>query len=1391
MSEAKKVHELSVIRLEELTSKKVEDLTDRESKLQHMLSSANEEATNAASNFVAELLEANNELAILRSAAVELERKKEEIASNDETEKKCVADIGARLSAEVESKNKQIIWLSSQLSAQVETLAAQTGELSSKVAEYENLKVAVRRLEGENAALESSAERDINSLTGDLQVKLNYLCEMDEKIETLQSEKATLQSEKATLQSEKAALQSEKAALQSEKAVLQSEVLGKEETLEAASRESERYSAKGDELQGQLSRQEEEKLALQSDKSRSELDLVRSLNMTAAGAARCKELEGNLLALQNEKAALQARVNDTERDLGSITKEARVSASERDESREKIQELEEDISVLKSESESSEERYEAVSEKLVGAEEQLKQHRLRVVQFLADSCRAEMERRQVGAELESARSSVNILNERLAMLTSAARSTSPGDAEKQIKQIIELNEQTKATIARQVEVEQQQQQKLTRLKFELKQQQQETSAAQQRCMKLELLLGDKNETMMKHVDNEHVIEELKGALHSVYEKLEDTQNRLIVADKEESDLRSQLDESAEAISNAQQSLIELKLQRDEASERLERLTKKVDTEKDEALSREEQDKQHFAKVVERVSHAEDLIRELNVERDATKTRLSALEIENSQLRAACGEAGNQIKRLVAYKESLTSRSSVLAEENEKLVADLQRLKEASAEELEKEKEKHVSLTLQLEAKLSEEKEKLAALEKVSLGRFEASKDEISKLKDVVFVLQMRRDEEVVRSDELSAEVESLKYQLDLTERVKSKLVDAERRIDKLLDENSKIERIMQMQAARRMLEARLNATPLKLMTPGGIMKAAAMNIASPHHTIRSTPSTLSPDSGLYNSGGGSSVGTDLSSAFSSVVRSDAETNPMTPAAVYSGVKAREETPASVRKLRIDTARAQESSAKWQEAANSLQIALDAAIVSRDAYMAKCVGERKDKESVIAMFEKEKKTVGEELRLAFEQARVNHETSNKVAADATQMKEAKEKMCEDLTAGLKAAKKQCDRLRENLEVSSKECGELARKCGKNEIELQREKDERKRLIAKFKEVEGEVTRKTRESNAVVEEEKIARVKALTKLKEVEIQRNSLKASLESLREVYGCESQVWGSERERLECKIRDIQADVSEALTLRDDSIREKERALKQCASVKAVAGVPAAAAAPVLSSNVALVTALRAELAERDVEVQTLRKKVKRLDAKIKLLEEETVAVAAAAAVEKKSNSSAGVAGAGAGGCGGRTNNSRLYTEQTQLDSTAGSSRSSWLSRQEFMPAASKENNPSSTGLVGGGGGLGAPSSTHVVVKAAWGGAFSSPPDASGAGGGKWQALKPRRAATTVENTTADARKFGGHVARNRYENGATSDDDEEGGIMRENFERVRMLEKKVENLSLRMSFE
>ena len=54
-----------------------------------------------------------------------------------------------------------------------------------------------------------------------------------------------------------------------------------------------------------------------------------------------------------------------------------------------------------------------------------------------------------------------------------------------------------------------------------------------------------------------------------------------------------------------------------------------------------------------------------------------------------------------------------------------------------------------------------------------------------------------------------------------------------------------------------------------------------------------------------------------------------------------------------------------------------------------------------------------MALAFEQAKVNHETANKIAAEAAQMQEAKEKMCEELTAGLTAAKKQCDRLRENL------------------------------------------------------------------------------------------------------------------------------------------------------------------------------------------------------------------------------------------------------------------------------------------------------------------------------------------------------------------------------------------
>ena len=208
-----------------------------------------------------------------------------------------------------------------------------------------------------------------------------------------------------------------------------------------------------------------------------------------------------------------------------------------------------------------------------GVREDNRKHRLRNVHFLSEVAASESRRRALEKELGSARERIVELEDAVKLLQCSQRqystpmksAASPlASPSPVITQVISLREHHDIVNA--------QRQKLTSLKFEVKTAQQESSAMRQRTEKLEALLGERNESLLKAFHTDSIVEELKSALHLSFERYEHAQTSLAEAERDVAELRRQLDENVDRGVELEQEVIDLREFGEEANRKVEKAT---------------------------------------------------------------------------------------------------------------------------------------------------------------------------------------------------------------------------------------------------------------------------------------------------------------------------------------------------------------------------------------------------------------------------------------------------------------------------------------------------------------------------------------------------------------------------------------------------------------------------------------------------------------------------------------------------------------------------------------------------------------------------------------------------------------------------------------------------
>ena len=236
-------------------------------------------------------------------------------------------------------------------------------------------------------------------------------------------------------------------------------------------------------------------------------------------------------------------------------------------------------------------------------------------------------------------------------------------------------------------------QRATKLKFELKGSEQAKNAASQRAEKLEKMLGEKNETILKAFHKDAVVEELKSALHTAYEKLEHEHNSLHEVEMDCAELQKQLDESVEAQLYLEQSAGELKVEKGHLETRVRMMDGEITMlrERVTAVTRHGEDTARVLveDIRERMRMAEGELDEERGRREDVKSRaaqkvhaageeskalkgkLAKVEGERDEARIRLEETGGELTNVRELSEELKESMKDLSEANEK---NLQRLK---------------------------------------------------------------------------------------------------------------------------------------------------------------------------------------------------------------------------------------------------------------------------------------------------------------------------------------------------------------------------------------------------------------------------------------------------------------------------------------------------------------------------------------------------------------------------------------------------------------------------------------------------------------------------------------------------------------------------------------------
>jgi hypothetical protein len=576
--------------------------------------------------------------------------------------------------------------------------------------------------------------------------------------------------------------------------------------------------------------------------------------------------------------------------------------------------------------------------------------------------------------------------------------------------------------------------------------------------------------------------------------------------------------------------------------------------------------------------------------EAVANELAESENERGELHRMDEERRNGMEELKAEREELLgkverleNRAGLLEDEKKSLLEDVRARMKSAEEDLFEEQRRRDEWVQKVRNGWEQEKKKAGELAK-----------EIVLLKSQVERGAVEREEERVMREEMSGELEACR----------GKVADAEGRINGLLEINQKNETLLQIEANRKVSEG-IPSSPQALPPNPTSPQLLAVKFADSVKKASPGPAATS----MLTPGRFVNRGKDLRSEFSafksiesstadmgispmsSVKKASATTSPM------SGVKAEEEaTAAALEEARGEASRLKaelqslgDRSSKWQQAAASLQSALDAAVVSRDAYSAKAREERREKEQLLDLHAREKEAVGAELKLAFEQARSNAEKVQIDAVDATVVMENNEKVSwggeearnkqqkanrvfarqvvEMLNEEIREEKKLGQRLRENLEVVGKQCAGLVEKVGTLEAGLHRERRGRELLEARLKEGEGE--------------------------------RDWLQQSMKQLEEAKQLEVEV-------LQERVREVEAEAEVAV--KEAELKAAERKGEVEVEVKVEEKVVFVEKEKIVyvekeggrlqdGASGAMITALKTELGERDTEVQKLRKRMKALN--------------------------------------------------------------------------------------------------------------------------------------------------------------------------------------------------
>ena len=547
----------------------------------------------------------------------------------------------------------------------------------------------------------------------------------------------------------------------------------------------------------------------------------------------------------------------------------------------------------------------------------------------------------------------------------------------------------------------------------------------------------------------------------------------------------------------------------------------------------------YEHVVMESAEIERELRESQVREELLQEDLEDQEEEIQKLKENVDKRQEKLEQLAEDMNRAEARGEKLEEEKRMLLEDVRARMQSAEEDLMEEQRVRESRNVVWE----QEKRRAAELEKNVIA-----------LKGRLERLNLEREEERVRREELESELEAC------VARYKAE----EERVEELLEVSKKNETLLMIEANRKLLEVKL------------------VGMGSP----------LTP--GRFNrEGGGSAFKTPGNKTLNKSLMSVG----LSPMSVGKNTSVKSLGMSPFPDMREEALEAQigaleEKSSKWQQATASLQSALDAATTSRDAYSCKASEERREKEALMKMYEKEKAVIGAELRAAFEQARNNVERVKREGVDATVVLENNEKVVELLREEAAEAKKRDERLRENFAVVSRECGEERERREGAEADFHRERKRKNLLEVQWADCQGE--RDLYKGGLEQEREGwvLERDVWETRLGEAESELGRAEGERDLYRGELEQERAGWAVERTVLEAR----QTEEVEVVKYVEVAV-EKEKEVEKIVYVEKekVVYVEKEVEREVERAGAGIMErALKTELGERDTEVQKLRKRLK-----------------------------------------------------------------------------------------------------------------------------------------------------------------------------------------------------